>query len=90
MVLKLGPIVRVRPNTLSFRDARLLPVVYHRKVDKGSYYDYLKSVAGLFTIVNHSEHAIHRKMVAAPVCIRNLVSICRSALCAIGNQAEGS
>ncbi|KAI1496961.1 cytochrome P450 monooxygenase [Biscogniauxia marginata] len=72
-----GPVVRVAPNVLSISDPRLLPAVYHRRVDKTDVYTpgVLGDTAPPFQTLPWREHARKRKRVAGSFALSNLVKL---------------
>lgn len=66
---KYGPVIRVAPNLLTFNDPKLLPTVYHRRVDKTDMYTVgaLGDLAPPFQTMKHDEHAAKRKRIASSV-----------------------
>ncbi|RAK71705.1 cytochrome P450 [Aspergillus fijiensis CBS 313.89] len=71
---KYGSIVRAAPNLLAVDDPMLLPLIYHRRVDKTDVYTVgvLGEIAPPFQTLKHEEHAIKRKRVAASFTLTNL------------------
>lgn len=65
----LGPVVRVAPNLLAFNDPKLLPMVYHKNVDKTDFYStgILGEIAPPFQTLNHKEHAEKKRRIAFAV-----------------------
>lgn len=64
-----GPLVRVAPNLLSFSDPLDIPLVYHRKSDKDSFWTHgaLGEDPPLLQTLEHREHSRKRKMMAPVV-----------------------
>jgi cytochrome P450 len=64
----------VAPNLLAFSDARLLPEIYHRRVDKTEFYStgILGEIAPPFQTLKHEEHAAKRKRIAPSFSMSNL------------------
>ena len=69
---KLGPIIRIGPNSLSFSSLAGFEAIYgyHRSVEKGDFYSFArdgKTDAGsIFTARTDASHREHRKKVAGP------------------------
>ena len=65
-LISTGPVVRLAPNLLSFSDATLLPVVYHRNADKPVFYGswMFGNTAAMFQSLPHDAHAAKKKLVA--------------------------
>lgn len=68
---KYGPVVRAAPNLLAVNDPKLLPTIYHRRVDKTDVYTVgvLGEIAPPFQTLKHDEHAAKRKRVASSVSV---------------------
>ena len=66
--------MRVAPNLLAFDDPKLLPLVYHRRVDKTDFYStgILGEIPPPFQTLKHEEHAAKRKRVAPSFSMTNL------------------
>lgn len=69
-----GPVVRAAPNLLAVNDPKLLPTIYHRRVDKTDVYTVgvLGEIAPPFQTLKHEAHAAKRKRVASSVWGRGL------------------
>ncbi|MCJ1424479.1 hypothetical protein MMC29_002367 [Sticta canariensis] len=69
-----GPVVRLAPNLLAFNDPKLLPIVYHKNVDKTDFYStgILGEIAPPFQTLNHKEHAEKKKRIAFAFSLSNL------------------
>lgn len=74
---KYGPVVRAAPNLLAINDPKLLPAIYHRRVDKTDTYTVgvLGEVAPPFQTLKHEEHAAKRKRVAPSVCLSSMQTV---------------
>lgn len=68
--LRYGPIVRKAPNLLLVSDPALLPLLYHRNVEKGSYYSPITAdedvtIRSMFHTVDAKAHSKAKRRVAA-------------------------
>lgn len=59
----IGSLVRISPNILMFNNPRWLPLVYHRKADKGASYIFNK-LFGVLGVFGHKEHTVARRRLA--------------------------
>ena len=66
---KYGPVIRVAPNLLTFNNPKILPNVYHRRVDKTDMYTVgaLGDLAPPFQTMKNEEHAAKWKRIACSV-----------------------
>ena len=66
---RVGSIVRIGPNQLSFDDPKLIPLVYNREAEKTPFYStgLAGEVAPLLQIQGHREHAAKLKTLSATV-----------------------
>lgn len=66
--------MRVAPNLLAFDDPKLLPEVYHRRVNKTDFYStgILGEIPSIFQTITHEVHAANRKRIAPSFSMTNL------------------
>ncbi|KAI1129661.1 cytochrome P450 monooxygenase [Nemania abortiva] len=74
---KYGPILRAAPNLLSVNDPHMLPLIYHRYVDKTDVYTagLLGETTPPFQTLGWQEHARKRKMIAPSFSLSNLMKL---------------